>query len=183
MNVRKQLWSLLRKVLPAVGFVLTCLGVYLVSQQTKEDRYTVRVVFADFTLVFGILVVLIGFFWSVCHSTKSKVDRRGGHERHLQVYTVDRLSSFPPSYEESQGSRLEVVDDGVDGVDGVEAAAGLAPPLYSRDSSDAPDCTWSCERPPRYSQVGRVEAGRLEAGRLEAGRLEAEQRRGALPGH
>lgn len=163
MNVRKQLWSLVRKVLPGVGFALTYLGVYLVSQQTQEDRYTLRVISAHFTLVLGVLVVLIGFFWSICHSTKSKMDRRGGHERHLRVYTY---------CVESQGSRLEVVDDGVDGVDGVEVEASLAPPLYSRDSSDAPDCTWSCERPPRYSQVGRVEAGRVEA----------EQRRGDTEG-
>lgn len=38
-------------------------------------------------------------------------------------------------------------------VDEVDVVMSLAPPLYSQDSSEAPDCTWSWEQPPRYSQV------------------------------
>ncbi|XP_068461131.1 transmembrane protein 252-like [Clinocottus analis] len=174
MNVRKQLWSLARLVLPGGGFALTCMGAYLVSQQT-EDNHPLRVAFAYVMVVFGILVVLVGVFWTVCHSMKSKMYQRGRHQRHLWVYTVDRPLSFPPSYEESQGSRqspdtdreLEVV------IDGADVAAVLAPPLYSRDSSDAPDCTWSWEQPPRYSRVERDQQGEVDA----------DEPRGALPGH
>ncbi|XP_034396777.1 transmembrane protein 252-like [Cyclopterus lumpus] len=175
MNARKQLWSLARMVLPGVGFALTCIGAYLVSLSCEEGMYTLRVISAYIMLVFGILVVLFGVFWTICHSMKSKMYQRGGHERHLRAYTIDRPSSFPPSYEESQGSQqspdtnpeFEVV------VDGVDVAVGLAPPLYSQDSSDTPDCTWSCEQPPRYSQVERIQQGGVDA----------EERRGALPGH
>lgn len=38
-------------------------------------------------------------------------------------------------------------------VDGVDVVITLAPPLYSQDSSQGPDCTWSWETPPPYSQV------------------------------
>lgn len=37
-------------------------------------------------------------------------------------------------------------------VDGVDVVMTLAPPLYSQDSSQGPDCTWSWEPPPPYSQ-------------------------------
>lgn len=73
-----------------------------------------------------------------------------------------RLSSFPPSYEESQGSRVcpDTAPEFVVVVDGVDVVMTLAPPLYSQDSSEAPDCTWSWEQPPRYSQVERIQRGR-----------------------
>lgn len=76
-----------------------------------------------------------------------------------------RPSSFPPSYEESQSSQdtdtaaphcsshLLLQSEAVLDVDG--EIIGLAPPLYSQVSSEAPDCTWSWEPPPRYSQVER----------------------------
>ncbi|XP_075955103.1 transmembrane protein 252-like [Anarhichas minor] len=164
MDVRRQLWSLARMVLPGLGFALTCIGAYLVSLQT-EYMYSLRAISAYVMVVFGILIVLIGAFWAICHSMKSKMYQRGGREQHLRVYTIDRPSSFPPSYEESQGSQqspdtapeFEVV------VDGVDVAMRLAPPLYSQDSSDTPDCTWSWEQPPRYSQVERVQQGEVDA--------------------
>lgn len=68
-----------------------------------------------------------------------------------------RPSSFPPSYEESQGShqpdRPDESMEVVVLVDGLDVVVSLAPPLYSQDSSQAPDCTWSWELPPPYSQV------------------------------
>ncbi|XP_077943501.1 transmembrane protein 252-like [Gasterosteus aculeatus] len=165
MNVRKQLWSLARMVVPGAGFAITCIGAYVVSLQT-DHRYTLRVVSAYGTVVFGILLVLTGVFWNICHSMKSKMYQSGGREQHLQIYTVDR-SSFPPSYEESQASQpspdaapefeVAVV------VDGAHVALGLAPPLYSQDASEAPDCTWSWEQPPRYCQVERVQQGNVDA--------------------
>lgn len=89
MNVRKQLWSLARMVVPGAGFAITCIGAYVVSLQT-DHRYTLRVVSAYGTVVFGILLVLTGVFWNICHSMKSKMYQSGGREQHLQIYTVDR---------------------------------------------------------------------------------------------
>lgn len=48
-------------------------------------------------------------------------------------------------------------------VDGVDVVMSLAPPLYSQDSSEAPDCTWSWEQPPRYSQVECIQQGEVDA--------------------
>ncbi|XP_042343876.1 transmembrane protein 252-like [Plectropomus leopardus] len=165
MNMKKQLWSLARMVLPGVGFALTCIGAYLMSLET-EYRYTLRVIFAYIMIVFGILAVLIGVFWTICHSMKSKMYQRGGHEQHIQVYTIERPSSFPPSYEESQSdqeSDRDTAPEFVVVVDGVNVLMTLAPPLYSQDSSEAPDCTWSWEQPPRYSQVERFQQGEVDA--------------------
>ncbi|KAM8887419.1 transmembrane protein 252-like isoform 1-T1 [Spinachia spinachia] len=161
MNVRKQLWSLARMMVPSAGFAITCIGAYFVSLQT-DYRYNLRVISAYVMVVFGILTVLTGVFWNICHSMKSKMYQRGGHEQHLQIYTINR-STFPPSYEESQGSQqspdaapeFEVVADRVD------VAPGLAPPLYSLDGSVAPDCTWSWEQPPHYDQVERDQQGKV----------------------
>lgn len=52
-------------------------------------------------------------------------------------------------------------------VDGLDVAVTLAPPLYSRDSSQVPDCTYSWESPPPYSQVesgGRQAEEEVEEG-------------------
>lgn len=52
-------------------------------------------------------------------------------------------------------------------VDGLDVAVTLAPPLYSRDSSQVPDCTYSWESPPPYSQVesgGRPAEEEVEEG-------------------
>lgn len=75
-----------------------------------------------------------------------------------------RPSSFPPSYEESQGSQPpDTPPDFVVMVDCVDVMMTPAPPLYSQDSSGAPDCTLSWEQPPRYSQVERIQRGRVDA--------------------
>ncbi|XP_037338975.2 transmembrane protein 252-like [Pungitius pungitius] len=163
MNVRKQLWPLARMVVPGVGFAITCIGTYVVSLQT-DYGCTLRVISAYVMVAIGLLVVLTGVFWNICNSMKTKMYHRGGHEQHLQIYAIDR-SSFPPSYEESQGSRqspdaapeFEVV------VDGVDVAPALAPPLYSPDGSEAPDCTWSWEQPPLYIEVERAQRGKVDA--------------------
>lgn len=89
MNVKKQLWSLARMGLPSVGFALTCIGAYLVSTQT-EYRFSWRIIPAYILIVFGFLAMLIGVFWTICHSMKSKMYQRGGHEQHTQVYTIAR---------------------------------------------------------------------------------------------
>ncbi|XP_019958260.1 transmembrane protein 252 [Paralichthys olivaceus] len=150
MNVTKQMWSLARIVLPGVGFALTCIGAYLLSLPNRLEC-TWRIVPAYIMVAFGLMVILIGVFWSICHSMKSKMYQRGGPEQHLQIYTIDRPSSFPPSYEESQTG--QVSSDTLPESVVVDVEMSLAPPLYSEDSSEAPDCTWSWEQPPRYSQV------------------------------
>ncbi|XP_040010611.1 transmembrane protein 252-like [Xiphias gladius] len=164
MNVKKQLWSLARIVMPGVGFVLTCIGAYLVSLQT-DYKYSWMVIPAYIMIGFGFLAMLIGVFWTICLSMKSKMYQRGGHEQHMHIYSIERPTSFPPSYEESQRSQFspDTVPETVVVVDGVDVVMSLAPPLYSQDSSEAPDCTWSWEPPPRYSQVERFQQGQADA--------------------
>ncbi|XP_034548548.1 transmembrane protein 252-like isoform X2 [Notolabrus celidotus] len=175
MSVKKHLWSLARMFLPAVGFILACLGAYLVSHQT-ENGLLWRLIPAYIAMGLGILAVLIGTFWTICHSMRSKVYHREGREweQQIQIYSIERPSSFPPSYEESQSSQLspETASEFMVEVDGVNVVISLAPPLYSPDGSEAPDCRWSWERPPRYSQVERVQLGEVE--------LTEEQRFGRL---
>ncbi|GAA6223161.1 transmembrane protein 252 [Lates japonicus] len=173
-NMKKQLWSLARIVLPGVGFALTCTGTYLVSLQI-EHEYTLRVIPSYIMIILGLLAMFVGVFWNVCHSMKSKMYQRGGREQHIQVYTIERPRSFPPSYEESQESQVspETVPPTVVVVDEVDVVMSLAPPLYSEDTSKAPDCTWSWEWPPRYSQVERIQQGQADA----------EERREALSTH
>ncbi|XP_020504008.2 transmembrane protein 252 [Labrus bergylta] len=163
MTMKKQLWSLARTFLPLVGFALTCLGSYLVSQQ-PEGSLLWRFIPAYILMGLGALAVLGGAFWTVCHSMKSKIyRRRGGGERNIEVYAIERPSFFPPSYEESQYSQVtrDTPSEVVVEVDGGDVVI-LAPPLYSTDSSEAPDCTWSWERPPQYSQVERALQGEEE---------------------
>lgn len=154
MNVKKRLWSIAHMALPIVGLALTCLGAYLMSLQGKSGD-TWSAIPAYIMILSGFLIVLIGIFWTICRSARSKMYQRGRHEQHVQVYTVERPSSFPPSYEESQGSQLcpHTAPEFVVVVDGVDVVMSLAPPLYSQDSSEAPDCMWSWEQPPQYSQV------------------------------
>ncbi|KAM4745838.1 LOW QUALITY PROTEIN: transmembrane protein 252-like [Anableps anableps] len=160
MDVRKQLLSFARMFLPSVGFVFTCIGAYLVSQQTGHG-FDEKMVPVYIMIVFGFLAMLIGVFWSLCHTMRSKIYHRRRHERHIQIFTVEsRPSSFPPSYEESQSPRQvnrgsmheAVVSDNGDPME-----MGLAPPLYTQNSSESPDCRWSWEQPPRYSQVVHTE--------------------------
>ncbi|XP_060894768.1 transmembrane protein 252-like [Labrus mixtus] len=161
MTMKKQLWSLARTFLPLVGFAVTCLGAYLMSLQT-EGSLLWGVIPAYILMGLGSLAVMGGVFWAVCHSMKSKMYRRRG-ERHIEVYAIERPSFFPPSYEESQYSQAtrDTASEVVVEVDGGDVMI-LAPPLYSTDSSEAPDCTWSWERPPRYSQVERALQGEEE---------------------
>ncbi|XP_028313636.1 transmembrane protein 252-like [Gouania willdenowi] len=155
MVVSSQLCSLTRLVLPVLGFVVICLGAYLV---TLQNDFTFLVIPVYVFVIGGFLSMLIGVFWNLCHNMKSKMYQRGRQEHNLQVFTVERPSSFPPSYEESQERWLSSPDDPAEvvvSVDGVDVMVTVAPPLYSQDSSEAPDCRWSWERPPRYSQVQR----------------------------
>ncbi|XP_037535988.1 transmembrane protein 252-like [Nematolebias whitei] len=161
MDVKKQLLSFVRMFLPAVGFALTCIGAYLLSLQT-EHSFHLKLVPSYAMIVFGFLAMLTGVFWNL-YSMRSKMYQRRRRERHIQIFTVARPSSFPPSYEESQshispGRQLEGF---------VSADRGVmspAPPLYSQDSSEAPDCTWSWEHPPRYSQVLQTPRQQTDAG-------------------
>ncbi|XP_058493155.1 transmembrane protein 252-like [Solea solea] len=166
-NVTKQLWSLARLLLPGVGFALVCFGVYLVSKQVNIPAYII--------IVMGFMAVITGVFWTMCHNMRTKMYQRGGHQNHIQVFTVDRPSSFPPSYEESQRNQVSshTVPETVVVVDAVDVVLSLAPPLYNQDGSEAPDCTWSWEQPPRYSQVERCQQGQVGA----------EERREALSIH
>ncbi|KAM6943697.1 uncharacterized protein PEZ65_001663 [Lycodopsis pacificus] len=156
MDVRRMRWSLAHMGLVNLGFALAYIGVYFVC--LTEDMSSL---WAPACVLF---VMLFGLHSVNCHK-KIKMHLSVGREQHLQVYTIDRPSSVLPPYEESQVSQqspdtapeFEVV------VDGVDVAMRLAPPLYSQDSSDAPDCT-SSEQPPQYIHVERrVQQGEVDA--------------------
>ncbi|KAK7934285.1 hypothetical protein WMY93_005181 [Mugilogobius chulae] len=101
----------------------------------------------------GFVCMISGVFWSVCHSMKSKMYMRGAARPQIHIFTIDRPSSFPPSYEESQRSQPSVPPQPSPPTGLLSEVLIMAPPLYSSDSSEAPDCSWSWEHPPRYSQV------------------------------
>lgn len=86
--MKKPLPLLVQMVLLGVGFALTCSGVYLLFLQT-EYGYSWRVT-AYFMIVFGVVAVLMGVFWTFLHSMKSKLYHRAGHEERIQVYTIER---------------------------------------------------------------------------------------------
>ena len=87
--MKKQLCSLARIVLPGVGFALMSTGAYLVSLRGKYE-YAWMVILAYVIIAFGFLAMLSGVFWTICLSMKSKMYQRGGHERHTQLYTIER---------------------------------------------------------------------------------------------
>ncbi|XP_033829069.1 transmembrane protein 252-like [Periophthalmus magnuspinnatus] len=158
--MKKQLWSLARLTLPALGFALTSSGAYLVSLQTLYFQTLMEVpVYGMIAL--GFVCMVSGVFWNVCHSMKSKMYQRGAPRPRIHIFTIDR--SFPPSYEESQNNlhcwspepppsrSSPPLDPRLD--PSSEVVLIMAPPLYSLDSSEVPDCTWSWEPPPQYSQV------------------------------
>ncbi|XP_034025362.1 transmembrane protein 252-like [Thalassophryne amazonica] len=149
--IKVKLWSAARFGLLGVGIALTCVGAYLLSLQT-EYKFTRRVISAYVIIACGLLAELVGVFWAICHSMKSKIYHRDGHDQNIHIYTIERPSSYPPSYEESQRSQVCPTNcESIIVMDGVDVTVSLAPPLYSLNSSEAPDCTWSWEQPPPYS--------------------------------
>ncbi|XP_072289584.1 transmembrane protein 252-like [Eucyclogobius newberryi] len=159
MKLRKQLWSLARLTLPALGFVLTTSGAYLASLQDPYHR-PLSVVPAYIMVALGFASMISGVFWSVCHSLKSKMYQRGAPRPQTHIFTIDRSSTFPPSYEESQVNQHSCplpLDPTLLGPfpqgPTSEVVLIMAPPLYSPNCSEAPDCRWSWEHPPLYSQV------------------------------
>ncbi|CAI5650025.1 transmembrane protein 252 [Oreochromis niloticus] len=161
MNVKKQLLSLFCFLLPSVGLVLMCTGIYLLSQENVHED-ALRVIFVYIMIGCGLLAMVIGVCWGLCSGIKTK---RIGRERHIQVFTIERPSSFPPSYEESQESRVcpDASPEFMVIVDSTDMVMSLAPPLYSQDSSEAPDCRFSWEQPPPYSEVERIQQGQMDA--------------------
>ncbi|KAM8866693.1 uncharacterized protein ACB058_007495 [Synchiropus picturatus] len=158
-SVKRQLWAVVRGTLPGVGLALTCAGAYLASLQMKV-LLSWGLALAYFMIVLGSLVILAGVIWAICSSMESKVYQRRRRQQRVQIFTTERSSSLPPSYEESQTSaaRCNEASEFVVMVDGWEMVLTLAPPLYTQDNSEEPDCSWSWERPPRYSQVEREDA-------------------------
>ncbi|KAM4616780.1 transmembrane protein 252-like [Polymixia lowei] len=152
MNLSKQLLSIVCLVLPGVGFAFICVGVYLRS--AHED--ILKTIPAYTMIACGFLAMLTGVCWAICHSVKSKLYNRprGRDDRHVHIYTTYRPSSYPPSYEESQSSHVcpARATDSAEVVDEVVMIIS-APPLYTEDSLETPDCTWSWEQPPSYAQT------------------------------
>lgn len=51
-------------------------------------------------------------------------------------------------------------------VDSTDMLMSLAPPSYSQDSPEAPDCRFSWEQPPPYSEVESIQQGHMDAEEL-----------------
>uniref|UniRef100_A0A672JD88 Uncharacterized protein n=1 Tax=Salarias fasciatus TaxID=181472 RepID=A0A672JD88_SALFA len=140
-----------RVVVPVLGLMM-CLLAYMM---TLKSSYAHKVIPAYILIVLGFLSILVGFYWNICHSMMSKLYHRGGF---FSCLFLCRPSFFPPSYEECQG--IQVSSDHASEllltVEAVDVGMNLAPPLYTQSSSEDPDCMWSWERPPQYSQVEHV---------------------------
>ena len=89
MAVPKQMLSLVCIVVHCLGNGMTLVGIYLLSVQPKL-KLTWKTAPAYLLIVFGLMVVLIGFLWNICHSIKSKMYQRGAPEQQMQIYTIDR---------------------------------------------------------------------------------------------
>ncbi|XP_030620693.1 transmembrane protein 252-like [Chanos chanos] len=147
---RKHLWPVLRVSLPIVGFGFICGGVYLESLESDIPS-TLRFIFMYLLIGCGFFLLLFGIFWSICHRMKSKMYMRHGRRpRNIEIYTVDRPNFYPPAYEESQQGMSPV--DSVVVVDN-RLQPGLAPPLYTPDSSETLNEDFSHELPPTYQEA------------------------------
>lgn len=95
MDVKKQLCSLARMVLPVMGFAVICVGAYVMSLHSNDPNYTL-IILAYILIACGFLAMLIGLFWAICHGMKSKMylrgrqNHRGRFDQHVHVYTIDR---------------------------------------------------------------------------------------------
>lgn len=86
--MKKQLWSLACMFLPFAGFLLTCIGAYLLSMQNVND-FLWRSIIIYIMIAIGLLSMLFGVFLSLCHSMKSKLYQRR-HVEQMHVFTVHR---------------------------------------------------------------------------------------------
>lgn len=80
-----------------------------------------------------------------------------------------RPSTFPPLYEECQGSQDFSVctPQVVVPTDGMYMSMSLAPPLYSQNNSEITDPSWCWEQPPPYSQAVEMQQGQGHQGEQE----------------
>ncbi|XP_064792900.1 transmembrane protein 252-like [Oncorhynchus masou masou] len=160
MDTRKHLCSLARMLLPALGFVLICVGAYLMSLHNVYNS-SLCYILAYVLIAFGLCCLLTGVFWTICHGMKRKRQRSRSHHTaaHIHVYTVDRPSFHLPSYEESQHNHTSAFSAtaaaaySVLGLSEDGLRFNLAPPLYTQDISEAPDDTFNHEEPPAYSEM------------------------------
>lgn len=86
MNVKKQLLSLFCFLLPSVGLMLMCTGIYLVSQANVHENAP-KVIFLYIMTVCGPLAMVIGVCWGLCSGINTE---RIGREQHIQVFTIER---------------------------------------------------------------------------------------------
>lgn len=86
MNVKKQLLSLFCFLLPSVGLMLMCTGIYLVSQANVHEN-ALKVIFLYIMTGCGPLAMVIGVCWGLCSGINTE---RIGRERHIQVFTIER---------------------------------------------------------------------------------------------
>uniref|UniRef100_A0A8C7KDK5 Transmembrane protein 252 n=1 Tax=Oncorhynchus kisutch TaxID=8019 RepID=A0A8C7KDK5_ONCKI len=131
------LCSLARMLLPALGFVLICVGAYLMSLHNVYNS-SLCYILAYILIACGLCCLLTGVFWTICHGMKRKRQRSRSHHTaaHIHVYTVDRYAS---ALSLTWGQ--------------IQLMFNLAPPLYTQDISEAPDDTFNHEEPPAYSEM------------------------------
>ncbi|KAK6492798.1 transmembrane protein 252-like [Huso huso] len=151
MQINKKLWVLFRIALPMIAFAVICLGAFLASI-TNIANYKIKLIFAYILIACGLLVLLAGISWSICHGMRQKsflqnllLPRRS----EVHINTVDRPDFYPPSYEESVGHNPEYLVECV--VIDEEQRCNIPPPLYTENSSDIQEDV-SEEQPPSYKE-------------------------------
>uniref|UniRef100_A0A3B3CRV2 Transmembrane protein n=1 Tax=Oryzias melastigma TaxID=30732 RepID=A0A3B3CRV2_ORYME len=135
--MKKQLWSLACMLLPFAGFLLTCLGAYLLSMQSVND-FLWRSIVIYVMIAIGLLAMLFGVFLSLLQFEKKKKKCQRSQE-----YPVSTPQVVVPT-------------------DGIYIPMSLAPPLYSQNNSEIPDSSWCWEQPPPYSQAVQMQQGQRQ---------------------
>ncbi|XP_015222213.2 transmembrane protein 252 [Lepisosteus oculatus] len=153
MEMQKKVCFLARTTLPVVGFLVVCLGAFLVSMRNTGD-FTVKLTFSCVCFTCGFLLLLAGCSWNICHGMKNKrfLTRVACHQHtRVCICTVDRPHFYPPSYEESVERSPGLAVGSLVMVD--ELQCNIAPPLYTESSSEVVDETYSQEEPPSYKET------------------------------
>ncbi|XP_066499481.1 transmembrane protein 252-like [Hoplias malabaricus] len=148
MSKKKNLLAAARLVMPTIGLCLICGGAYIKSIQ-GDDMQMLRDVITFFLIVLGFVLLFIGVLWSLGHGMKNAMVKWSGRrtqDNEVHVFTVDRATFYPPSYEESQ-----VRDNVGESVD--IWWPGVAPPVYSEICCETSNEDFSHEEPPSYQQA------------------------------
>ncbi|KAI4899490.1 hypothetical protein NFI96_000374 [Prochilodus magdalenae] len=148
MSQRKYLLATARLAMPAVGLCLLCVGI-IIKSINSDDLETLIEISTYLLIILGLILIALGALLSVGYRMKSVLVKWSwGRTRNndVQVFTVDRASFYPPSYEESQ-----IRHDAEEG--NVIWRPGPAPPVYTENSLETCNEDFSHEEPPTYQQA------------------------------